>query len=245
MSAATWAAGEAVSREIPLKLVYVVHHLGAAPAAGDDALRATETAAGRAALADAQRAARAAEADLDVQTELRWGNPLAILIELSRSAVMVCVGSAGIEHACHRAGTTAAALAGSAWCPVAVIRGHQLDRRADNGYIIAEVDTSPDNNLVLRWALAEAKLRRMPLRVVSCDQPAQVNHLIDHWAPRYPEVAVEPVSLTGDVADYLADCLAEDSESVQLFVSGTRDRRSMGWPAAAGGCSVLTVAGAR
>ena len=38
---------------------------------------------------------------------------------------MICVGSMGLEHATQgRVGSTAAALAASAHCPVAIIRGH-------------------------------------------------------------------------------------------------------------------------
>ncbi|HEU4360067.1 MAG TPA: universal stress protein [Mycobacterium sp.] len=245
LSAAVWAAGEAADRGIPLKLVYVIYDadLPGAEIGCDTDRGGDQLAAAHAALADARRAVQATETPANVETEVRWGNPLATLIELSRSAAMVCVGAIGIEHACHRAGSTAAALAGSAGCPVAVIRGSDLGRRAETGHIVVEVDASPDNNVVLRWALAEAKLRRAPLRVITADQTAQPSRLIDRWAPRYPDVLVESVAVSGGVTEYLAACLAEEGESIRLFVSGTRDRRSLGWPGDAGGCSVLTVAG--
>lgn len=243
LSAAGWAAGEAASRGIPVKLVYVIHN---ADLPGTDISRDTDQlATARAALSDAHRAVQATEMPVNVETEVLWGNPLATLIELSRSAAMLCVGSIGIEHSCHRAGSTAAALAGSAGCPVAVIRRSDARQRTETGYIVVEVDASPDNNVVLRWALAEAELRRVPLRVITADQTAQPSRLIDHWAPRYPDVLVESVTAPDGVTEYLAACLAEEAESIQLFVSGTRDRRSLGWSGDASGCSVLTVAGTR
>lgn len=201
-SAAVWAAGEAAERNLPLKLVYVIH------AAGDPADPPDPEAAARHALDEAREAVRAT-ARVHVETESPHGNPLATLIELSHSAAMVAVGSVGVAHTCHRAGSTAAALAGSAGCPVAVIRTPGPGQRG--GPIVAEVDASPDNRAVLGWATAEAELRHAPLRMVTAD----------------------------DVEDYLS----KHAESIQLFVSGTRDRRSLGWAGNTGGCSVLTVGG--
>lgn len=201
-SAAVWAADEAAGRNLPLKLVYVIH------SAGDPADPPDPQAAASSALSQARQAARAA-AGVQIETVALHGNPLATLIELSHSAAMVVVGSVGVAHTCHRAGSTAAALAGSTGCPVAVIHGAGTPRH--DGAIVAEIDTSPDNKTVLGWARAEAELRHAPLQLVT----------------------------SGDVEGYLA----AHAESIQLFVSGTRDRRSLGWAGGTGGCSVLTVGG--
>ncbi|MEO8814496.1 MAG: universal stress protein [Mycobacterium sp.] len=246
--AAVWAAGEAASKNVPLKLVYVIH------AAGHPESDGAATAA-RSALAGARRAVEAAAPSavlpvpLRIETEVLHGNPLATLIDLSRSAALVSVGSTGVAHTCHRAGSTAAALAGSAGCPVAVIHNTDVGQRA--GLIVAEVDASPDNSAVLGWAMAEAKLRGATLRVLTPARPggtatgsparARLVRLIDHWAQRYPDVEVDLATVPG--TDYLADYLADNVESIQLFVSGTRDRRSLGWADNTGGCSVLTVGG--
>ncbi|BBX21681.1 universal stress protein [Mycolicibacter terrae] len=232
-SAAIWAAGEAADRNLPLKLVYVIHH------AGDPADPPDPQAAASSALSQARQAVQTSTG-VQAETESLHGNPLATLIELSHSAAMVAVGSVGVAHTCHRAGSTAAALAGSAGCPVAVIRSP--DARGPGGAIVAEVDASPDNRAVLGWAMAEAKLRRAPLRMVTSDE--QVRRRLDDWAQRHPDLAIDAIT-AGDVAGYLAACLAEEAESIQLFVSGTRDRRSLGWAGGTGGCSVLTVGGSQ
>lgn len=232
-SAAVWAAGEAADRDLPLKLVYVIHPTGDPDDPPDPLATASR------ALDDARQAVQDA-AGVYAETESLHGNPLATLIELSHSAAMVAVGSVGVAHTCHRAGSTAAALAGSAVCPVAVIRSPDIHQRT--GSIVAEVDTSPDNRTVLGWAMAEAKLRHAPLRVVTSDDTAR--HRLDDWTRRHPDAPVADVTRADDVARYLAACLAEEAESIQLFVSGTRDRRSLGWAGGAGGCSVLTVGGA-
>lgn len=231
-SAAVWAAGEAADRNLPLKLVYVIH------SAGDPADPPDPEAAASHALAEARQAAQAT-ARVQVETELRHGNPLATLIELSHSAAMVAVGSVGVAHTCHPAGSTAAALAGSAGCPVAVIRSPDTHQRA--GQIVAEVDASPDNRTVLGWALAEAKLRHAPLRVVTSDD--RVRQRLDDWAHRHPDLPVAAVT-ADDMSGGLGAFLAREAESIQLLISGTRDRRSLGWAGSTGGCSVLTVGGA-
>ncbi|HEX7321485.1 MAG TPA: universal stress protein [Mycobacterium sp.] len=248
-SAALWAADEAASRDVPLKLVHVIHH-AELPGSGPQDIHADtdQLAAARTALADARRAVEETAPRVTVETEVIWGNPLATLIGLSQSATMVCAGSIGIEHACHHAGSTAAALAGSARCPVAVIHRPPVTSHAGTGYIVAEVDglahNWPDDNDVLEWAMAEARLRRASLRVITAgDQgresgmPAQVRHRIDSWALRYPEVVVESAVVPGSLAQYLVD----SADSIQLFVSGVRDRRSFNQPDGTSGCSVLTV----
>lgn len=258
LGAAVWAAREAAGRDVPLRLVHVIYTACHAEHSDTDQL-----AAAHAALSQARHAVESSAATVRVETEVLWGNPLAVLIELSRSATMVCVGSVGVEQACHRAGSTAAALAGSAGCPVAVIRrgeaGPAAPRPSDTGYIVAEVDACPgdwpDNNAVLGWAMAEAKLRGAPLKAITAceagaardDAAAQaaLNRRITHWARRYPEVPIEAVVVPDGITQYLAGCLVEQADSIQLFVSGTRDRRSLGWPGDAGGCSVLTVSGTR
>lgn len=186
---------------------------------------------------------------LRVETEVLRGNPLATLIDLSRSAAMVSVGAIGVAHTCHHAGSTAAALAGCADCPVAVIHppaaGRQ-DFHRRTGRIVAEVDGSPENVAVLGLAMAEASLRDAALQVITALPPEHLEHRISHWAAHYPDVRVEVISRLGDGSrDDITRYLVEHAESIQLFVSGVRDRRSLGFPGDAGGCSVLTVGGGR
>ena len=60
-----------------------------------------------------------------IETEIAEGPSLGSLIRASASAAMVCVGAVGLRHfQAGRMGSTAAALAISARCPVAIIRGH-------------------------------------------------------------------------------------------------------------------------
>lgn len=238
-SAAVWAVDEAASRNLPLKLVYVIHQGGAETDPAADTLA-------RDALAGARRAVEAAAGTraVRVETEVLRGNPLATLIELSRSAAMLSVGAMGLAHTCHRAGSTAAALAGSARCPVAVIHPPAPDRQEISRHadcIVAEVDAAPENMAVLGWAMAEAGLRGAPLRVITALPPELIAHRIAHWTQRYPQVRVESVSMVDDAARYLV----EHARSIGLFVSSVRDRRSLALTGDADSCSVLTVGGGR
>ena len=77
-----------------------------------------------------------------IETEILWGSPDTALINESRNASMVCVGSVGIGAMASKMwGSTAATLAEKAYCPVAIIRsphnvaglGARLDRRRRGG----------------------------------------------------------------------------------------------------------------
>ncbi|RFD26735.1 universal stress protein [Mycobacterium uberis] len=242
-NATVWAVDEAVSRNIPLRLVYVIDTADLCGADVDH----RQFAAAHAALYDAQRAVQATGEPVKIEVEIMSGTPLRELIGKSRSAVMTCVGSIGMKHACRGISSVAVGLTAWARCPVAVIRtqlrwptNHQL------GSIVAEADHS----LVLRHAFEEARLRVAPLRVVASwraetpdDLPdgsrlvqAHLNRRISPWRKLYPDVDVEPVAVRGSICRYLT----ENAESVQLFVSGSGGH-ACELQADSDGCSVLTV----
>ena len=91
--AALWAIDEAVSRDIPLRLVYVIDPVDLAAAESD----CSQFPCARAALYDAQRSVEATGEAVKIETEILSGKPLAKLARESRSAVMVCVGSIGTD----------------------------------------------------------------------------------------------------------------------------------------------------
>src|ERR1700694_3303698 len=120
--AALWAVDEAVSRDIPLRLVYAIDPADAANSDPQDAARDPATA--ELAVRYAFTAVESTEQPVKIEVEILQGSPTHALIGASRSAAMVCVGSVGLKHFNHgRVGSTAAALAASAHCPVAIVRG--------------------------------------------------------------------------------------------------------------------------
>jgi nucleotide-binding universal stress UspA family protein len=220
--AAAWAAEEAASRDIPLRLVHVIDP---AELCGADAR--THYAAARATLYVAQRAIEATGWPVKVETHIVLGRPAAKLIEESASAAMVCVGSIGIKHACRGMGSVAVALARSASCPVAVIRARRA-ATPEAGSIVVE----GDNGVVLHHAFEEAKLRGASLQVVASWRAgtpddvgdksrlvrAHLNRKTASWMRLYPGVQVEPVAIRDSVCRYLA----ANADSVRLFVAGVR-----------------------
>jgi nucleotide-binding universal stress UspA family protein len=242
--AALWAVDEAVSRDIPLRLVYVIDTADVSPAGVD------RLAFARAALTGAQRTIEATGKPVKVETAILWGKPLGKLREQSRSAAMICVGSIGMKHACYGDGSVARALPGLARCPVAVVRRSVGGLASlDAGSIVVEAD----NDVVLQYAFEEAKLRRAPLRAIALWQAevpedfvdgnrlaqAQLDRRITRWRRMYPAVDVESVAVHGTAGT----CPAALGESVQLFVtSATNQRRHLG-TAECVECTVLTVHG--
>jgi hypothetical protein len=127
----------------------------------------------------------------------------------------------------------------------------QVGRSAspDAGSVVVEVG----NDVVLRHAFEEARLRGAPLRAVAlwrAEAPddiadgsrlaqAQLNRRIARWRRMFPDVGVETVAAHGDICRYLAAI----GVSAQLFITGVRDYLpDLARPGLVG-CSVLTVRG--
>jgi nucleotide-binding universal stress UspA family protein len=235
--AALWAVDEALCRDIPLRLLCAVDpgdttqsHKHAA-----QKLAVAETAA-----REAVMAIEATDKPVKIEVEIDQDRPVSALIRASRPAAMICVGAVGFHHfQPGRVGSTAAAVATSAHCPVAVIHtregGHA---RRDPGWIVVEADNSPRTGVLLEAAVDEARLRNAPLRIITCWQSrvsdihgsqsvadtnrrvqAELDRQLSRWTHQYPDLDVQSVAVHGNLIDYLA----ENADSVQLVVIGARD----------------------
>jgi nucleotide-binding universal stress UspA family protein len=241
--AAIWAAAEAVCRDIPLRLVHVI-------VPGSEAVR-VETECAEAALGTAASAVEASGIQVKIETAILRGRINAVLVQESRSAEIICVGTHGLrQHARQRVGSTATAMIRSAYCPAAVIRAPDafppefLDVAAVVG------DESADGDSVLDMAIAEARLRRASLLVLgrfSAETAAgnQLGRRMAPWLRGHSDVDVEVVALQSSVAQFLA----ETTRSISLAVVGSEDAREMnqlggamtGHPWSGHACSVLVV----
>lgn len=230
LRAALWAVDEAVSRDIPLRLVHVVEgehpqrdqvacQLGKAEQSIGGAVKAIEN-TGKA---------------VKIETDVIRGRPAAALIRLSRFAQMICVGAVGANHFQHgRIGSTAAALAGCAHCAVAVTHGRATAIRPNGNIILAATDDSPDNGVLLETAAHEAAMRGALLRVITCWQPprsdpaatkrgdleiqAQLERRLARWRTRYPDLRAEVAAVHGPLSGYLARHAAQ----LQLLIVSAR-----------------------
>jgi hypothetical protein len=165
-----------------------------------------------------------------IETEVAAGEPVPVLLAASRAAAMICVGAVGLKHFDHRVGSTVSALVASAHCPVAVVRGERL-----TGWVVTELDETPDSAAVLQAAVGEARLRNAQLRVLGTWQSngvgehdagernrlvrAQLDRRIEIWRHRYPDLDVEPVAVPGSGLDWLSS----HGSAIQLVVIGARN----------------------
>lgn len=228
--AALWALDEAVGRGLVLRLVAAAEP-GTDAAASEAAVRAVAAAVESSGRTELPR----------VTTEVITGAPLAVLLEAARTAAMICVGAVGLRHFERgRVGSTAGALVGAAHCPVAVVRGGQRPPSAQSGWVVAELDQTPESAAVLQFAVEEARLRRCPLRVLGTWQSgdhdahtaaetdrvvrANLDRRLETWKHRYPDLDVEPVAVRGGGLGYLTD----NAASIQLVVIGASNTAGLG-----------------
>jgi len=231
VQAALWAIDEAVSREVPLRLLAV--------ADTPDGQAAAEVAV-RAAAAAVEETGRA----IRLETQVIVGAPTPTLIDASGTAAMVCIGAEGLKHFDHnRVGSTATTLVTAARCPVAVVRGGGLPDAEGAGWVVVELDETPDSAAVLQFGVTEARLRNAALRVLGSWQSrytdihdshavadgnrlvrAQLDRRLSHWKHLYPDLDVRPVAIHGSALTYLSKHAAE----IGLVVVGAPNATGVG-----------------
>jgi nucleotide-binding universal stress UspA family protein len=258
LDAALWAVDEAVDRDIPLRLVYAIQPSESTSGFLDKANR--DLAAAECAVRYAFTAVESMEKPVKIEAEILQNRPTQALLEASRGAALLCVGSIGLNSGAQgTVGATAAALASASHCPVAVVRGHDPVRR---GWVVADLDATEDSDAVLLRGLDEARLRHAPLRVLTTWQSrftdiydrravaernriakAELDRRVAHWKKRCADLDVHTVAVHGNTLNYLA----KNAGTIQTLVVG-RDRAHgirefVGPPGFAAlheaGCSVL------
>jgi nucleotide-binding universal stress UspA family protein len=228
--AAVWAIDEAVSRDIPLRLVHVIddhadaklhsHDLDADYAEAEHITNRTWS------------AVEATGMPVKLEMEILRGAPAPMLVQASRSAAMVCVGWRSHNGSSRRnLGSTAAELSRSAHCPVAVIQLH-APAPVDGRWIIARVDDTPSSDAVLRQAKMEARLRKAPLLALTTgreqdhadtDAAHAVGTRLEHHRAGRPADACEVSICWLPVGHGVLDYLAKNANLVQLAVVGADD----------------------
>ena len=246
LGAAMWALAEAAGRGVTLSLLSAVEP-GESPDAAERAVNR------------AVAAIEAEGASPKMDTRVVAGPAAQTLIGASASADLLCVGAVGLRHfQPGRLGSTAAAVATAAHCPVAIVRGR--DRPTDPAAaIVAEIGgfaDSEDADVVLAAAIGEARLRDATLHALvrgatrdgqgEADRRAlaNVDRRLARWTRRYPDLRVRPMVTHDGLLEHVAQ-----HRPVQLAVVGARDRRQLAelvGPVGsahlqAAGCSLLVV----
>lgn len=233
IQAALWAVDEAVDRNLPLRLLYAID-----PVNSDSDDAAGKAIAAEHVIREAFSAIESTGKPVKMEAESIHCRPTTALLEESRSAAMVCLGSTGIEHAMQgRIGSTASALAASAHCPVAVVPTSTGPTPRQGAAILAVVDGSPASGAALELALDEARLRSAPLRVLTppptdthdvggpaAPDPsalAQLERRLDHCRRSHPDLDIQSVGTHGNLLNYL-EHLIRTAEPIQLVVVDPR-----------------------
>jgi nucleotide-binding universal stress UspA family protein len=233
IGAAMWAIDEAISRELPLRLVHVVPREPVRSSQPSD----WEVECGEMALRQAAGAVHGVGKPVEVETALLSGDLEQILIDESQDAALVCLGVGKRERGSDELlGPTAAALAARAHCPVAIIRGDSGEPPAQRGVIAVVLNDEPDNDDVVHRAMEEGRLRKATVR--------QIDRRLNSWVRRYPDVHVEVVAAGAGLRT-----TENHRSAVELAVVGQADADEvtelgalnghpiLGYP----GCSVLLV----
>ncbi|MGV0738500.1 universal stress protein [Mycobacterium syngnathidarum] len=240
-AAVAWAAHTAVLRGVGLTLVYALPG-AASPVWLDVALpqdywdyqeqRGQE-------ILDAARGvavkAIAGQQEPRIIAKAVPGHAVATLIEHSRQADLVVVGSRGLSKWSRRLlGSVSSSLAAHAHGPVAVIP----ETEPPNGPVVVGVDGSRASELATEIAFDEASRRGVELVVVhtwtdlnfefpdvrwedlSAEAERALAEQLAGWCERYPDVAVRRVVMP----DKPARQLLAQAETAQLVVVGNRGR---------------------
>jgi nucleotide-binding universal stress UspA family protein len=217
IAAALWALDEAISHGVRLRLISV---LKPTHASSDE--YACDLAHAEKSLREAQLAVEASRRPVDIETETPRGPAGPVLVEASRNAEMICVGSVGMErYARLILGSTATDLAERAHCPVAVIRTELDQPPPDINWIVVRMTDAPGNDAVVKYAVREAKLRRAPMLILG-GRPEELTdqadgafeHRVQDWRQRHPEVRVYPITTKYGIASFLRT----NDERIQLAV---------------------------
>jgi len=250
LAAVRWAAREASRRHAPLRLVAAVGWTSfrpiGVPALGQEYQRQQlERQAGEH-LAEAAAIVGEAAAGVQVQQQVRGGEPPVVLRAESERAALVVLGTRGRGgFGALLLGSVAISVAAHAACPVVVVRGPAPS--ADGPVVVGLDALGVGDDAVLGVAFEEASRRGVPLTVVHAVNQAVLDPLlvpmidwaalrteeeqrlrdrIAPWITKFPSVEVGPVV----VLDGAGRELVARSGGASLVVVGSRGRGVIGGP---------------
>ncbi|HEY3688835.1 MAG TPA: universal stress protein [Pseudonocardiaceae bacterium] len=239
--AAMWAADEATRRHTGLKLVTAVGTAAFSSAGGfvpPQAFFDELESQARALLTAAQTEVREAYPALDVQVRLCGGGAAAALLDESKGAALVVLGSRDADGG-HllTGGSVAVGLGAHGQCPTVVVRG--AGPLPTSGPVVVGVDGSPASELAVALAFEEASARGAELVAVHAwieygsgsiaQYVADWSFVETHerevlaerlagWQEKYPDVTVRRVLSEDKAVHLLLSC----AEGAQLLVVGNR-----------------------
>lgn len=244
LAAVRWAAREARSLRLPLRLVnacpWPEHHFGQVPL-GLDYRKAFVRVAREHLLTAAEEAVETAPG-VEVARQVIISYPLPALIAESKRAQMVVVGNRGLGGITGLlVGSVAVGLAARGACPVVVVRGEPPVAPDPPRPVVVGVDGSERSEAALAFGFEAASARAVPLVAVLAWDYRRVGPIFGErptweaiedsqrrvlaerlagWGDKYPEVTVRRVVSKG----HPAHCLLAHAGRAQLVVVGSHGR---------------------
>jgi nucleotide-binding universal stress UspA family protein len=227
LEAAGWAAREAALCDVPLLVAHAMPRWAYETESG----RLAEVAAwmregGREVLAAAEERARGEQPKITVRTTFLPDDPRAALIEATRDAELLVVGSHGLGGVRGMlVGSVAYGVAGHESCDVVVVRPVSSPPVDE---IVAGIDGSAASARVLEFAFAEAELRGARLRValarahqgfdpLAREEPCALTELLSGLRARHPGVPIVEELVYG----HPVEVLRQAAVGAELLVVGS------------------------
>lgn len=232
-----WAAAEAAARQRPLRVVHVCP-----PRCGREGGERPEDVPAQV-LQEATQDVRAIVGDGPVSTQLVTGSPAVALLDESRDAETLVVGSRGLRRwAGVVLGSVSIAVAANANCPVVVVRQlHGATPGPSANRVVVAVDGTELSESAIAYAFQAAARRSIGLTALHCwstRSPADLLPVVDDraaveadhrrlledavapWQQHFPQVDVQLGLAQGPPAPVLDT----ESAGAALLVVGSRGR---------------------
>lgn len=244
LAALEWAMREASARHLAVRVLFVEPDIAswdAAAATMSWAPVVVTSAATDVTAVLEQARKRAADVGVEITTASVIGSPAAVLVEQSRRAELVVIGSRGLGSAASVIlGSSVVHVSSHARCPVVVAQA----RGSADGPVVVGVDGTADSEALVAWALDHASRHFLPLEVVHVYSlpvypgvvptvpPEEVSRatadaetrltreVLAGWAERYPDVVITMRVLHGRPAA----ALVEATRRASVTVVGSRGR---------------------
>ena len=246
LRAVRWAAVEAGRRQLPLRLVHAfdwVIEPDFTVLKGEEHYRDMLLERARKHLDAAADIAAKVQPGLTVQQQLIVGHPADVLTAEARQARLLVLGDRGLSRiAGVLVGSTAAAMAVHAACPLVVVRGDELTGEPSRLWpVVVGVDDASSSEAAIGFAFQAAAARGVPLiavhayahpvadpafaklidwAVLAEDARQRLAVRLTGWSEKFPEVTVRQVP----ALDQPVHQLVTLSGTAQLVVVGSRGR---------------------